>query len=61
MSEHKPYIVTWTIEIEAVSHEVAAVLARDTQLDPDSIATVFEVREAFGISPKTVVVDLWGD
>lgn len=61
MSEYKPYIVTWTIEIEATSPEVAAELARDIQLDPESIATVFEVREYSGFFPKTVVVDLGGD
>lgn len=61
MSEHKPYIVTWTIEIEATSPEVAAAIAREIQLDPESIATVFEVREDLGFFPKTVVVDLGGD
>lgn len=58
MSDHKPYVVTWTIEIEATSPEVAAQMARDIQLDPDSIATVFEVRKDLGFFPKTVVVDL---
>ena len=28
MSDHKPYVVTWTIEIEATSPEAAAELAR---------------------------------
>lgn len=60
MSEYKPYVVTWTIEIEATSPEVAAQMARDIQLDPDSIATVFEVCEDLGFFPKTVVVDLGG-
>lgn len=61
MSDYKPYVVTWTIELEATSPEAAAELARDIQLDPDSIATVFEVREDSGFFPKTVVVDLGGD
>ncbi len=61
MSEYKPYVVTWTIEIEATSPEAAAELARDIQLDPESIATVFEVREDLGFFPNTVVVDLGGD
>ena len=61
MSEYKPYVVTWTIEIEATSPEAAAELARDIQLDPESIATVFEVREDLGFFPNTVVADLGGD
>ena len=61
MSDSKPYVVTWTIEVEATSPEVAAEMARDIQLDPDSIATVFEVREDLGFFPNTVVVDLGGD
>lgn len=61
MSDYKPYVVTWTIEIEATSPEVAAQMARDIQLDPESIATVFEVREDLGFFNRTFVIDLGGD
>ena len=43
MVQHqKVYRVTWTIDIEASSPEVAALEAREIQLRPDSIATIFE-------------------
>lgn len=38
------YLVQWNIEIYAQSPREAALKAREIQLDPDSIATVFEVR-----------------
>lgn len=37
------YHVTWTIEVQASSSEEAARLARDIQLDPNSLATHFVV------------------
>lgn len=37
------YFVTWEIEVDAQSHEHAAEIAREMQLDPDSTATVFRV------------------
>lgn len=40
------YEVTWTIEVEADSHEGAAREARRIQCDPQSVATVFEVMNA---------------
>lgn len=43
--------VTWEIDLEADSHEEAAKIARDIQLDPDSIATVFDVYEPFDRAP----------
>ena len=52
----KGYRVTWTIDIEATSPEVAAEIARDIQLDPDSIALVFEVFEE---SDRERVAGLW--
>lgn len=36
------YQVTWTIDIDADSHEDAARKALEIQRDPDSIALVFE-------------------
>jgi hypothetical protein len=42
----RDYIVTWTITIPAESHEAAACEALEIQRDPDSIATVFDVRDA---------------
>jgi len=50
------YRVTWKIDIEADSPEEAAARALIVQRDPESIATVFEVRERG--KTKTVVVDL---
>jgi hypothetical protein len=40
----KTYKVRWEIDIEAESPEAAADRARAIQLDPSSIATVFDVR-----------------
>jgi len=42
----KSYLVTWQIELEALTHEDAANEARKAQTDPNSLATVFEVQEA---------------
>lgn len=39
------YQVTWKIDVEAESPEQAAEVALETQRDPASIATVFEVEE----------------
>lgn len=40
------YLVTWRIDIEADSPREAARMALDIQRDPDSIATVFEIRDS---------------
>lgn len=37
------YFVRWTVEIDADSPEEAAKIARGMQLDPKSVATVFNV------------------
>jgi hypothetical protein len=37
------YFVRWTVEIDANSAEEAAKIAREFQLDPNSVATVFNV------------------
>jgi hypothetical protein len=42
------YQVTWKIEVEAESFEHAAQIALDIQRDPNSIATLFEVKDASG-------------
>lgn len=43
--EEKEYTVTWTIQVSATSPEEAAHFAREIQEDPESVATVFTVRE----------------
>jgi len=42
------YRVTWIIDLDAESFEDAARLAREIQLDPDSLATHFIVRDGRG-------------
>ena len=42
------YRVTWIIDLDAESFEDAARLAREIQLDPDSLATHFIVRDRNG-------------
>ncbi len=39
------YTVTWTIEVSAESSFEAAEKAREIQLDPESMAVVFDVTE----------------
>lgn len=46
--------VVWEIDVEANSRLEAAHKAREIQLDPTSIATVFRVHEGF----SSVMVDL---
>lgn len=53
------YLVTWTIDISADSPEEAAEIAREFQLRPDSLATVFVVHNK-DTHIKTRV-DLLGD
>lgn len=43
--ETKRYRVEWAIDIEAKTPREAAEIARKIQLDPDSLATVFDVTE----------------
>ena len=42
------YCVRWIIDIEADTLEAAVLQALHIQRDPDSIATVFEVRDQDG-------------
>jgi len=53
----KEYTVTWKIDIQADSPEEAAKIARVIQLDPDSTAEYFEVRE-FGMDDPMILVNL---
>jgi hypothetical protein len=48
------YRVAWLIDLEAASPQEAAAKARRIQLNPDSIATVFEVQNRDG---TTVYID----
>ena len=42
------YHISWKIEVETESFEEAAQIALQIQRDPNSIATLFEVRDASG-------------
>ena len=42
------YRVTWIIDLDAESFEDAARLAREIQLDPDSLATHFMITDPHG-------------
>lgn len=49
------YTVTWAVQVDADSHEDAARKARRMQLNPDSIADVFEVTHPLpGAQPRTI-------
>lgn len=49
------YTVTWAVQIDADSHEDAARKARRMQLNPGSIADVFEVTQPWiGAQPHTI-------
>ena len=56
MKQEKHYIVKWEIDIFATSHVEAAEQALKIQRNPDSIATVFEVKRS-GFE-KSLQVDL---
>lgn len=45
------YEITWVIELEALTPLLAAKHAREIQLDPESIATVFKVQQPGGALP----------
>lgn len=45
----KTYMVAWDIDIDADSPEEAARKAREIQLDPHSLATVFTVIDEAGV------------
>jgi len=52
----RPYSVTWSIEIDARTPEEAARKALEIQRDPNSLATVFGVRDES--TGQEVTVDL---
>lgn len=41
----KEYLVTWVIEIDADDPRQAAAMAKEIQEDPDSTATIFNVKD----------------
>ena len=51
------YRVTWQIDIDAENPKAAAEQGHKIMLDPDSLATVFEVYDE---NEKETVVDLLG-
>lgn len=51
----KEYRVIWEMEVSAKSPEDAAEQARIAQVDPDTLATIFEVTEIGAI--KIIEVD----
>lgn len=50
------YFVSWTIDICADSPEEAAQMAREFQLDPESLATMFCVKDK--ATNKATAIDL---
>lgn len=53
------YLVSWEIHLDAETPEHAALLARQMQLDPDSLATEFQVRaETDTVDQNIDVADL---
>lgn len=46
------YQVRWEIDIEAESPESAALQAREIQLDPGSIATIFDIFQIDLLTPS---------
>lgn len=55
------YHITWKIQVEAESFEEAARIALHIQRDPNSIATLFEVKDASGIIRELDVGSQWND
>jgi len=51
----KDYTVTWTVEISAESSIEAAEKAREIQLDPKSMAIVFNVNEKVDLCTSTLI------
>ncbi len=51
----KSYLVSWDIDIDADSPEEAAQMAREIQLDPESFATIFMVKDKS--TGKAITVD----
>lgn len=51
--------VKWEIDVEASSHFEAACFAKEIQENPDSTATVFDVRKHD--DDKTIEIDIGGN
>jgi len=51
------YHITWKIEVDSESFEEAAQIALHIQRDPNSIATLFEVKDASGIIREVDIGD----
>ena len=56
--EYKDYLVTWEIELGAVSHEAAAEEALRVHRDSTSIATVFGVAELSKDDGELIKIDV---
>ncbi len=52
------YMVKWEIEVTADSPQEAAQIAGEIQLDPTSLATVFEVMDEDGTIHTIDIMDL---
>ena len=53
------YLVTWKIDIDADSHREAAEQARMLQLNPESLAVVYEVQQTGPVKrTHSVEIDL---
>ena len=57
----RSFRVTWTIDIDATSHEEAARKALAIQREPESTATVFSVRGEDEPGTYDIVIDLESD
>jgi hypothetical protein len=52
------YVVAWTIDVEADDPWAAANEARKIQLDPESTATIFTVRERNAKHPVDIDIEV---
>lgn len=57
---NKTYHVTWEIDVSAASPEDAAEQARQIQLMPESMATVFDVADGEGNSKRVDLMETEG-
>ena len=52
------YLVRWEINVSADNLREAAEMALEIQRDPESMATIFEVRKKDSKNPNTTTIDL---
>jgi hypothetical protein len=57
VSEYKTYSVEWGCDIDALSPEHAAVIARDMLMDPHNTASFFTVTDGSGESHVVDAMD----